>query len=184
MNDEVTLLERVRQGDRPSFNLFYLRHYPQVLTFVKAIVKDDVLAEDATQNLFIRLWLHRKQLPQADAMDRYLFVSSKNMALNMLRQEFRYRFAEEVAETSATGNTTEEDVELMELSDRINRALADLPERQRQVFVMSRFEGRSNAEIARGLGISVRTVETHITAALQKLRKLRLGALFLIINLY
>ena len=102
----------------------------------------------------------------------------------MLRQEFRYRFAEEVTETSATGNTTEEDVELMELSDRINRALADLPERQRQVFVMSRFEGRSNAEIARGLGISVRTVETHITAALQKLRKLRLGALILIINLY
>ena len=184
MNDEVTLLEQVRQGDRFAFNHFYLLHYPQVLTFVKAIVKDDVLAEDATQDLFIRLWLHRKQLHQADALDRYLFVSSKNMALNVLRQEFKYRFTEEVAETTATGNTTEEDVELTELSNRINRALDDLPERQRQIFVMSRFKGQSNAEIARDLGISVRTVETHITAAMKKLKKLRLMALILSINLY
>lgn len=138
------------------------------------LVNDKAVAEDVVQECFVYLWENWSRLAQIDSLKSYLFKSVKNGSLNHLKakfvkskEPFPSGFNEKISDRQASAH------ELMEVHDLeaiLEEALQALPERCRIIFVLKRFDDKSNKEIADLLGISVKTVEAQMTIALARLR--------------
>ena len=132
------------------------------------------MAEDVVQECFAYFWENWSRLAQIDSLKYYLFKSVKNGSLNHLKAKFVQSkepfpsgFNEKISDKQASAH------ELMEVHDLeviLEEALQALPERCRIIFVLKRFDDKSNKEIAGLLGISVKTVEAQMTIALARLR--------------
>jgi RNA polymerase sigma-70 factor (ECF subfamily) len=138
------------------------------------LVNDKAVAEDVVQECFAYLWENWSRLAQTDSLKYYLFKSVKNGSLNYLKAKFVQskdpfpcEFNEKISDRQPSAQ------ELMEVHDLeaiLEKALLHLPERCRTIFVLKRFDEKSNKEIAGLLGISVKTVEAQMTIALARLR--------------
>jgi len=165
------LVAAVRADDRHAFDALFLRWYPQVHRFLTALVKEEALAEDLAQSVFLKVWLHREQLDPAKSLKNYLFVLSRNGALDVFKSK-RHLMEESSGHLpeKVSPDRTEYRVEYVETNNRVLRAVEKMPPQRRAVFVMNRYQHLSSEEIASLLGISVRTVEKHLQLALDNLR--------------
>jgi RNA polymerase sigma-70 factor (ECF subfamily) len=121
----------------------------------------------------VKLWEKRLELVFSDSMKSYFFTSVKNGCFNYLKhRRIEQEVVEKLKALSRHSLLFEPDVYVAsELQEKITRAVDALPERCREVFVMSRFRGMKNDQIAKELGLSKRTVETHISNAISALRR-------------
>jgi RNA polymerase sigma-70 factor (ECF subfamily) len=148
--------------------------------FAKAYVLSEEEAENIVQDVFTELWEKRETWFGYANLESYLFVSAKNKCLNFLRhqtvvQESAGIIQEEYVLKLKAGLNSLEVLDLDFLSERnmdevLEKALDDLPEKCRRIFVMSKIEGRKQKEIATVLNISVNTVETQMGIAYRHLR--------------
>lgn len=127
------------------------------------IVGDVDTAQDVVQNAFEAAWEHVDEIENLKA---YMYRTVRHAALLAARESGRF---EEVP-LSYCEDVAEEDVDTSERDARLWKALDSLPERCRKVFILSKRDGLSNAEIAEELGISVKTVENQMTKAYSRLR--------------
>jgi RNA polymerase sigma-70 factor (ECF subfamily) len=157
--------------DVGEFEALFRAHYGPLCDFVHGYVRSREVARELVQDLFLRLW-ERTETPGSTLAAAYLYIAARNRALRHLRrQRVAARWLELVApESSTAAAITEEAVHEHELSEALERAVAELPERCRLVFTLSRHRHLSNADIARALGISVNTVEQQMWRALKALR--------------
>ncbi len=176
MNDinteDAFLLTSLSMGSRKAFDAFFKAYYPKLLQFVMHFCVDKQEAESLVQDLFMNLWIKRDALADIKNLDNYLYVSARNAAIHLVKHSFIYcdgSVANDMPSESANG-----DMRLCyeELYGFVMRVIASMPEQRRRVFLMSRVDGLSNAEIAARLGISKRTVESHISLALATLKEL------------
>ncbi len=171
MSDEQ-LVAGVKAGKSNAFNALFLRWYPQVYKFINSLIKDDVLSEDLSQQVFMKVWLYRERLDPSKSLKNYLFVMSRNAALDVFQAKRHLLRVDIPAPADKADNKrTEHLAEYAETQSRILRAVQDMPQQRALIFRMSRFEQMPSDEIADKLGISVRTVERHLYLALQDLRK-------------
>lgn len=167
---ETELLARVANADEKAFAHLVATYAPVVYAHVLSYIKDVPQAEELTQDIFMGIWNLRTTLPQIENFKAYLFRASRNRTISALRQQLNHH--------PITGNENWEDqlsspvrkMELRELHDSILDGIEKLPPRRRQVFKMSRLEGRSYDEIARELSISRSAVNQHIVESLVFLR--------------
>ncbi len=134
-------------------------------------------AEGAVQNVFLKVWEKRNNLDQISNINSYLYTMTKNACLDFLKhQKVKNTFSNNYyKERIAIQNQfiNDEAASLIletELEEQINNALEALPEKCKKVFLKSRFEGLKHKEIADKLHISKRTVDNHISNALQHMR--------------
>lgn len=166
------LVAAVKAGDEKAFDALFLRWYPQVQKFLLMLVKENALAEDLSQSVFMKVWNNRDRLNASLSLKNYLFILARNGALDHFRSKRHLVITDtERPPEKAAQERTEAQTEYLEVHSRILRIVDNMPPQRRQVFKMSRFQQRSSDEIARELGLSVRTVEKHIQLALQDLRK-------------
>ena len=166
------LVAAVRGGNDRAFDAMFLRWYPQVRKFLIALVKEKTLAEDLAQMVFMKVWLYRDRLNEAQSLKSYLVVLARNAALDVFKSKRHLMMADtEAAPEETAPDRSEQRVEYGEMQSRLRRAVEEMPPQRRQIFKMSRFQSLSNEDIADELGLSVRTVEKHIQLALQDLRK-------------
>lgn len=165
------LVAAVKAGDRRAFDALFLRWYPQVHRFLRVLVKEDALSEDLAQSVFVRVWLHRESLDPAKSLKNYLFVLSRNGAIDVFKSK-RHLVEQSLERTPETlsPDCTDHRTELIETNLRVLQAVEKMPPQRRAVFVMNRYQQLSTEEIAAMLGISVRTVEKHLQLALENLR--------------
>ena len=165
------LIAAVRDGDERAFEAVFLRWYPQVHKFLLTLVKEEALAEDLAQSVFLKVWLHREWLDPSKSLKNYLLVLSRNGALDVFKSKRHLMKADIPAPTEkASSDRTEHLAEFSEAQDRILRAVEQMPPQRRAVFEMSRFKQMSSKEIADALGLSIRTVEKHLQLALNSIR--------------
>ncbi len=131
--------------------------------------------------MFLRVWERRARLDPAGSLRALLYRSAHNAALNHIKhREIERRWAQAAqAAPEPVAPEAEAGVRERELSGAIQDAIASLPERCRQIFLMSRQQGLSYAEIAELLGLSVKTVETQMGRALKALRAALSGFLLI-----
>jgi len=166
-HDDADLVAAVRQGDAAAFQALYERYAEALFRFAWRRCREREAAEDLTQETFVRVWLHRDRLDPRQSIRAYLFQIVRRLAVDLLRRKLTENL---VGEPDPNQPAAAVDPDAFASRDRIRQALSELPEQQRVVFCLSRFDGLRYAEIAQVLGISVKTVEVHISRALKKLR--------------
>lgn len=162
-----------------SFNEIYTSYYKKSFFFAKSYVHDDLAAEDIASDSLIKLW-EKLKTEKIDYIEPLLLTILKNKALDYLKHEEVKRTAfESMAdwhqqELSICISTLEScdpnEIFSDEVESIIRETLKLLPEQTRQIFLLSRFENKSNKEIAEQMGISIKGVEYHISKALKALR--------------
>ncbi len=170
---EAALLARLRSGDERALEAVFRMHYPAMCAVVRRIVFAPDVAEELVQDVFFKLWSKREQLAEIDALKTYLYRAARNTALNHLRrQKLEHAFEEqELAKGEPiTQDNQADSAATSEVERAVRVAIGRLPERCREIFLMSRDGGLTYGQIATELGISIKTVETQMGRALKSLR--------------
>ncbi|MBN1950963.1 MAG: sigma-70 family RNA polymerase sigma factor, partial [Bacteroidales bacterium] len=122
--------------------------------------------------VFIKIWEKHQDLDENQSFESFLFTVTYNAAISLLRKKLSEKnFLEEWYRRQQKEKQTSDKSDHQDLINSTLQLIERLPERRRQVFLMSREEGLTYSEISRKLGISVNTVENHIAASLKFLRR-------------
>lgn len=155
-----------------AFKHIYDSYWPKLYGYVYNRLKNKEVAEEIIQEVFFALWKKHKELEITHSLSSYLFTAVKYQLLNYIksanRQQTYTRYI--LRSDSMTDNSNEEQITANDLQKNMDKAVALLPEKCRQVFRMSRHEHLSIRDIADTLHISHKTVENHLTKALRQLR--------------
>ena len=158
------------------FEQLFKKHYAFVCNIVHKYVGDKSKVEDIAQEIFTELWVKRDQIYIHTSVQAYLRRMAVSRALNYLRDTKKYDWSDldQVTENFPDHAHRQPDViqqlEEKELAALIGSAIDKLPEKCRVIFMLSRYDEMTYAEIAGQLGISVKTVENQIGKALKYLR--------------
>ncbi len=171
--DEKTLLNRFAKGDEAAFEQIFLLYYQPLVVFANKLVYDIDMARDLVQGVIVHFYEKREEIQIHTSLKAHLYQSVRNRCLNHLKREqtIRNHHSSLFAETKESENIFYDIMEETELENRIFQIIKSLPNQCQKIFEMSRFQGKSNQEIAEELSISKRTVETQISNALKKMRQ-------------
>jgi len=168
--NESDVLGRLKAGEQDAFESIFKLYYAQLVGVAENMLRERAAAEDAVQDVMVELWRRRGSLAVETSIRAYLFRAVRNRALNQIRHQRVAPTADpEAAERVATP-PADRDFETRELKTVLRKAVANLPERCREVFELSRVQGLPYAEIANVMGISIKTVEAQMGKALRTLR--------------
>lgn len=172
--DESTLIERISEGDEAAFAMLYKHYYRPLCMYAMRFFDDHEDAREAVQTVMIKFWEQRNSITKINSVSSFLYRSIHNHAINELKhRQVVDKHADGIKnELHALANDeVDEDFE-MQLTARLKEAILQLPEKKREIFELKYFQGMKHKEIGEMLGISFRTVETHIVKGLQKLREI------------
>lgn len=160
---DTELGKKIRSGSESAFKEIYTRYHIQMFYIAKKYVKSTGLAEDAIQDVFIKLWNKRHTIDETKSMSGLLFTILRNHLLNMLRDQKReiISITDIHRELMPSGNLTDDEVLYREYHEIFQQGLDELSERKREIFELRTLKGYSNSEVADLLKINVRTVKTH-----------------------
>ncbi|WP_090390624.1 RNA polymerase sigma factor [Niabella drilacis] len=166
------MLQRIREGDQDSFHEFYDLYHARLYQYIHMYTRSAWLAEETVQLSFIKIWEQRKKLSTEYSLSTQLFRVAKCTLIDLLRKD-RVR---EVVRLPHPESVTEQTsvITAIEMKDDLNRVMKnihDLPVMQQQVLTQTRINDLSHKETAALLSISAKTVETHITRAVRRLKK-------------
>lgn len=170
--EESTLLALLREGSEYAFQLIFDRYRNRVYQVAMFYVKSPALAEDIVQDVFLKIWFQRRQLPELISFESWLYTLTRNFTLNCLKKlahEWKAR-----ASWTRNARQFDEDADHKLLNaqyrDLLQQAIRQLPEQQQKVFLLAREKGLSYEAIAGELSLSPFTVKTHMARALSAIR--------------
>ena len=171
-SEERSLILRLIGGDEDAFCELYATYKNRLIYFAMRFLKSREYAEDVFQDAFTVVWQSRRFINPDASFSSYLYTIMRNRILNQLRNAANEEKLKESILSQALDYTedTKREVMLNDLKSHISHALQQLTPRQREIFEMSREAQLSHKEIADKLGISVNTVQEHISISLKLIR--------------
>lgn len=173
-DDDKPLLERVNASDVEAFRLLFEKYQPLLFRYLLAGLRDIDAAHDIVQEVFLRVWSRRTSLQPQLSFPAYLL----RIGGNLLRDRAKHLNVQSRLEgyVPRPAPSAAEDPETASHNAMLQEKLAEvvrvkLPAKCREIFLLSRAEGLSNAEISALLHVSVKTVENQITRANKILRR-------------
>ncbi len=168
--EDAGLVLRVRDGDTGAFRVLVDRHIAMAVSIGRRMMRDDAEAEDVAQEAFLRLWRSAASLEiGASGIEPWLRRVVSNLCIDRLRSSRRLIVTDEVPEQPQAAGQLR-DLESEDLARRVDAALKELPERQRLALTLFHFEGLSQIEVGREMGISDEAVESLLSRARRALR--------------
>ena len=174
MQKEVSIfLKELSEGSRTAFDWLFIRYQPKVVAFLKACTGDEEQARDIAQDIFFNIWKDRAKLSGIRSFEGYLFQMARFSVYNYYDHlDVVKKYVEEgKKQPEGTAVGPEEKLKERQIKAIVAATVRKMPQRRREIFVMSRWGGYTNDEIAARLNINKRTVENHLTAALSALRR-------------
>lgn len=173
LNKDEDLLLRIRKGDEVAFELVFYRYKGKLYDFIRRSLPASEDAESMVQEIFVRLWSNREQLDPAKSLNAFIYTMARNEIFGHLRKLLvRRRYLEELSfSLNESSETTDRQIEYNELTSVVAQLVSSMPEKRREIYVLSRNEGLSYKEIASQLGISENTVDSQIRKALTYLKE-------------
>jgi RNA polymerase sigma-70 factor, ECF subfamily len=173
VNDEH-VFEQIKQNNEQAFSCLFEKFYSPLCKYIYTYTKDEVESENLVQEVFINIWNKRDKVNIKTSVSSYLYRSVKNSAINFLTKNARNRTEslEDIGELEIGNEDSEIDEnEFLEMEKKFSEALASLPTKCKNIFIMSRVENLKYREIAKKLDISIKTVETQMSIAIKKLKE-------------
>lgn len=174
----------IRNGSEQAFHLFFTRTYDRVVRYLVRTLSDNRFADDIAQEVFIRIWQNRERIDPAQPLEAWLFAIVRNTAATHLQKLLAERnrlrkarqsqllYSEEIDSQPVVSN---QGVSTLEYKDSLvlyHKALATINPERLHCFRLHREEGLTYHQIAATKGISVKTVEKHISFVVRSLREL------------
>jgi RNA polymerase sigma-70 factor (ECF subfamily) len=173
------LFDQFKTGDQRALRQLFSIYFTRLNDFAKNVVKDDGISQDIVQEVFVKVWENRAEIESLN-IEAYLFKLVRNRCIDYIKHlkvvnnhlqkiqvDSKY---EELYRIDFIGNEPYVLIE-EELKTKIEKTIQSLPDRCREVFILSRIEGLKNKEIADQLNINIKNVERHLNRALQSFRK-------------
>lgn len=170
--DITYLLYQISESNSYCFEKLYKRYFKKCYSIALYFVQSSSFAEDVLSEVFLTLWNKRRNLKDVKDWDSYLFITVKNHALTFLeknRQDHLSPIDALTVEIAGNELTPEEKLLKKDMEESMQQAICKLPTKTRMVYCMAKEENMSYKQICEALGISERTVNTHMTTAIRRL---------------
>lgn len=169
---EHSLVVRLINDDEAAFCELYSLYKNRLIYFVVKFIKSRELAEDIFHDVFTIVWKCRKFINPDSSFSSFLFTIVRNRVLNIIRDQKKEEAFKEYVLKNAIDytNNTKESIFESDLLSLISIAVEKLTPRQQEIYKMSRNKQMSHHEIAETLGISINTVNDHISDSLRIIR--------------
>jgi RNA polymerase sigma-70 factor (ECF subfamily) len=176
-NSEPNISAAIKAGSESAFELLYRAEYSNLKYFLCRYLTDYTLIEDVVHESFLTLWDSRDKINSEQSIKAFLFTIARNRAINILRKKsFRLTDSLDKTETAFKIKALNDEyltsrIDLLDMKRVIDKTYEMLPVKIKDSFILSRENEMSYKEISNKLGISVKTVEHNISAALKIFRK-------------
>jgi RNA polymerase sigma-70 factor (family 1) len=167
--DEKDLLRRIAAADQRAFTILFETYQAYVYAYGRKLTRSDEEAGEIVQEIFLKLWLNREQLPEIENFGAYLNRVVHNHSLNVLRQLAR-RAAPVIAgepEETLPDESTQQQLDFNETNRLLHEALGQLSPQQRLAYTLCHVQGMNYADAAAQMHIAASTVRVHLSAALK-----------------
>lgn len=172
-NPDNEFCSRIAEGDQSAFADLYNESYESILGFVLRYVMSPTLAQDLTQDVFVKVWEKRSSFSNVQNLQAYLYRIARNHTLDFLkRNSLSNEILTEIRHHYKTAaQVVEDEIQEKEYFEFLHGVLQRLPERSQDIFRMCRSEKRSYQEVAGLLGISRDTVKHHMVQSMRVIRE-------------
>lgn len=168
--DDSELVQRLQQGEAQAMEEIYNRYWKRLLAVAFGIMRDKDDAQEIVQRVFINLW-DKKESLQINNLSAYLATAVRYTVYSHIQSNNRKKEVGRIyIEKRQTKDDSEEKIYALFLKNNIDNIVDKLPDRCKLVFVYSRKYGKTIPEIATELNIAEKTVESHLTKALKRVR--------------
>ncbi len=171
--DEAAILAQIAEGNEKAFEQLFEKYSDNIYGVAFNYTKSAEVAEEVTQDVFVKLWFKRKSLATLQSLENYLFIIARNHIINIFNRNKKDKnFIEHILHHFEENNATPEDILLFkESQELIAQAIATLPHQQQMVYELRRIQGLSLEEVAVKMEISRNTARNHLNRALQNIRQ-------------
>ncbi|KPL13103.1 MAG: hypothetical protein AMS26_15540 [Bacteroides sp. SM23_62] len=168
---EKLLIRELQRGNAKAFELLYKQYHARLFNFSLKIIRNKQDAEGMVQEVFIAVWENREKLDESKSFSGFIFSIAKNKALNRIKQNLsRKVYLEYMQMENQIQNDTVSDIESRELMDYLLKTIQELPDKTKQIFLLSRNEGLTYKQIASRLDVTENVVDHEIRKALKYIR--------------
>lgn len=166
-NNENIWLKKLKNGDRKAFEVVFEHYKNYLYLFIRKALPSEEDPEGIVQEVFISLWLNRESLDENKPLKPYLFTIAKNQIYDHLRKIYSKRkyLDSLLSDYAANSGTAGNESDYWEFEHYLSEKINHLPERRREIFKLSKLEGKSYREIADMLKISENTVDMQMRSA-------------------
>jgi RNA polymerase sigma-70 factor (family 1) len=169
---DFELVSDLKKDNVKAFDLIYTRYAVNLYRFVLKYLRSEEESEELVQSVFLKIWEVRKGIRTDTSFKSFLFTIAYNdMCKLFRRRKYKLEFVKETLYVSdPASNETEDKIDYGSALKRIEKIIEKIPEKQKIVFIKSRYEGKSSKEIAEEVGLSPGTVDNYISESLKYIR--------------
>jgi RNA polymerase sigma-70 factor (family 1) len=171
-NDEE-LMQEIKADNMFAFDTLYKKYSRRLYKFSFSILKSTEDSENIVQDVFLSLWENRHKVEKNASIKYYVFTIAQNSAVSLIRKKARESNYIDFLKLQQclTQEPVNLEIEYNELTKELNDIVNNLPQRQKEVYILHRVKGLKYQEIAEMLNISVNTIENHMSRALITIRR-------------
>lgn len=172
IGDTKKLIQLISEGNQQAFKELFDLYHKRIFQFAMKYLRSELLAEEAVQDVFLKIWEKREELVLVDDFSSWVFQLTKNYLLNTLKRSCNEaRIKDEISKTLIYAEEINNDLLVeKETTDMLHNMIAELPAQRQEIFKLCRFEQKSYEEAAVVMGISKSTVNDHMVKAMKFLK--------------
>jgi RNA polymerase sigma-70 factor (family 1) len=173
IDTELLLLQQTAAGDEKAFQQLFNTYWHKIYANALHLIKSPEAARDLAQEVFIKIWLTREKLSDVHQFESWLYRVAKNVFIDHLRRQLVVDSMQDIIaiEEGSDEQNPQRRLELNELINQVNGAIASLPAQMQTAFRLSRFHGLTHEQIARHMNISKATSQNYIARSLVVIRR-------------
>ncbi|MDO6518096.1 RNA polymerase sigma factor [Zobellia uliginosa] len=170
-SNQSLLIQGLKQGDEEAYTYLVENYHNRLCAYANSLIRDDLLAEDIVQNVFVQIWEKRDKLKTELSLKSYLYKLVHNKFIDEYRKGKAVMALEKTYATALALAVDEKDeIQEQKILNILFCTIQELPPKCKQIFLMSKKEGLTNIEISECLNLSIKTVESQITKAFRILK--------------
>ena len=173
MEPDYILIAKLNASSKQAFGQLYDKYVGMVYSFVCSLVRDESVAEDITQTVFVQLWEHRSSISSEKNLPAWLYVTARNAVFKELR---RMMYMEKYVDYASRIQPPQEAVgggkmDSTTIRKELESIISTFPQAMKNIYLLRTVEGLSVSEIAQMLDLSPKTVETQLARAKKKIQE-------------